>query len=125
MLQGMFKKTYTLIGEVHQVQQARKAPEGEKPVVPEGMWKKCNQCGRPIYAEDVRRQFYICPKCHAYFRVPARKRLEQVLDPDSFVEFNETMPFVNPLDFPNYEKRWKRPGNGRDWTRRWLPGKGR
>ena len=105
MLQGMFKKTYTLIGEVHQVQQARKAPEGEKPVVPEGMWKKCNQCGRPIYAEDVRQQFYICPKCHAYFRVPARKRLEQVLDPDSFVEFNETMPFVNPLDFPNYEKK--------------------
>ena len=105
MLQGMFKKTYTLIGEVHQVQQARKAPEGEKPVVPEGMWKKCNQCGRPIYAEDVRQQFYICPKCHAYFRVPARKRLEQVLDEGSFEEWNETMPFVNPLEFPGYEKK--------------------
>ena len=105
MLQGMFKKTYTLIGEVHQAQQARKAPEGEKPNVPEGMWKKCNQCGRPIYAEDVRQQFYICPKCHAYFRVPARKRLEQVLDEGSFVEFEETMPFVNPLDFPGYEKK--------------------
>ena len=105
MLQGMFKKTYTLIGEVHQAQQARKSPEGEKPNVPEGMWKKCNQCGRPIYAEDVRQQFYICPKCHAYFRVPARKRLEQVLDEGSFVEFEETMPFVNPLDFPGYEKK--------------------
>lgn len=105
MLQGMFKKTYTLIGEVHQVQQARKAPEGEKPVVPEGMWKKCNQCGRPIYAEDVRQQFYICPKCHTYFRVPARKRLEQVLDEGSFEEWNETMPFVNPLEFPGYEKK--------------------
>ena len=105
MLQGMFKKTYTLIGEVHQAQQARKTAEGERPNVPEGLWRKCNHCGRPIYVEDVREQCYICPKCGTYFRLPARKRLALILDEGTFEEWDETMPFVNPLDFPGYEKK--------------------
>lgn len=105
MLQGMFKKTYTLLGEVHQTQQARRAPEMETPNVPEGLWRKCNHCGRPIYVEDVKEQLYTCPKCHSYFRMPAQRRLDQVVDEGSFEEWNESMPFVNPLDFPGYEKK--------------------
>lgn len=105
MLQGMFKKTYTLIGEVQKVQHARRTPEAEKPNVPEGLWRKCNHCGRPVYVEDVREQLYVCPKCHTYFRMPAKKRLEQMVDEGTFEEWNADMTFANPLDFPGYEKK--------------------
>lgn len=49
MLRNMFKKTYTLIDSKY------KTPEkSEEPNIPEGLWKKCNKCGQPIYSEDVK-----------------------------------------------------------------------
>lgn len=98
MLRNMFKKTYTIIDSHYKHQK-------EEPSIPEGLWRKCNKCGQPIYVEDVKNNFYICPKCGGYFRVHAYRRLEMLLDEGSFEEWNQEMPFSNPLDFPGYEKK--------------------
>ena len=55
MFKNMFKKTYTMI-DTH-----RKAKSEEEPNIPEGLWRKCNKCGQPIYVEDVRNNLYVCP----------------------------------------------------------------
>ncbi len=99
MLKNMFKKTYTMIDTRH------KGKSEDEPNIPEGLWKKCNKCGQPIYVEDVRNNLYVCPKCGGYFRVHAYRRLEMVLDEGSFEEWNKEMEFSNPLDFPGYEKK--------------------
>ena len=101
MLRNMFKKTYTIIDSHYKHQKDQK----EEPSIPEGLWRKCNKCGQPIYVEDVKNNFYICPKCGGYFRVHAYRRLEMLLDEGSFEEWNQEMPFSNPLDFPGYEKK--------------------
>lgn len=107
MLKNMFKKTYTLIDTKY-----KKAPEEKEeavyegqPNIPQGLWRKCNKCGRPIYTEDVKNNFYICPKCDGYFRVHAYRRIEMTLDSGSFEEWDREMEFVNPLNFPGYEKK--------------------
>lgn len=100
MLKDMFKKTYTLIDTKY------KSPlKSEEPNIPQGLWKKCNKCRQPIYIEDVKNNFYICPKCEGYFRVHAYRRLEMVIDEGSFEEWDKEMPFSNPLNFPGYEKK--------------------
>lgn len=101
MLRNMFKKTYTIIDSHYHHQKDQK----EEPSIPEGLWRKCNKCGQPIYVEDVKNNFYICPKCGGYFRVHAYRRMEMLLDEGSFEEWNQEMPFSNPLDFPGYEKK--------------------
>ncbi|WP_432628032.1 acetyl-CoA carboxylase carboxyltransferase subunit alpha [Brotaphodocola sp.] len=101
MLRNMFKKTYTIIDSHYKHQKDEK----DEPSIPEGLWRKCNKCGQPIYVEDVKNNFYICPKCGGYFRVHAYRRLEMLLDEGSFEEWNQEMPFSNPLDFPGYEKK--------------------
>ena len=67
MLRDMFKKTYTMI-DTKRISGERPAEKGGEasPAVPAGLWRKCNKCGRPIYVEDVRNNYYICPKCGGY-----------------------------------------------------------
>lgn len=96
-LKDMFKKTNT---RAHYI-----ALRHSRPEVPSGLLRKCNKCGAAIIAEDVKNGYYICPKCHGYFRVHAYRRFEMIADEGSFEEWDKEMDFVNPLDFPGYEEK--------------------
>ena len=98
MLKDMFKKTYTLIDTKYKGQT-------REPNVPEGLWRKCRKCGQPVYRDDVMDSLYTCPKCRAYFRVHAFRRIEITADKGSFEEWDSSMEFGNPLDFPGYEDK--------------------
>lgn len=102
MLRDMFKKTYTVIDSHVKTGKREKT---EEPSIPQGLWRKCNKCGQPIYVEDVTNNYYVCPKCGGYFRVHAYRRIEMLIDEGTFEEWNQEMEFSNPLDFPGYEKK--------------------
>ena len=76
-----------------------------KPEVPEGLMRKCNQCGKAIIAEEAENGYYICPKCGGYFHVPAWNRLEMILDEDSFEEWDSEMPLQNPMEYRGYPEK--------------------
>ena len=100
MLRDMFKKTYTLIDTKY-----KSSSKPDEPNIPQGLWRKCNKCGQPVYVEDVKNNYYICPKCNGYFRVHAYRRIEMVIDDGTFEEWDKEMEFSNPLNFPGYEKK--------------------
>lgn len=97
-LKQMFKKTnyISLKGDVKKEQ---------TPEVPEGILKKCNACKSAIFTEDVKNGYYICPKCHNYFRVHAKHRLEMVADEGSFEEWDRGLCTRNPLQYKGYEEK--------------------
>ena len=96
-LKDMFKKTNA---RAHYISLRHSHPE-----VPTGLLRKCNKCGAAIIAEDVKNGYYICPKCHGYFRVHAYRRIEMIADEGSFEEWDKEMDFANPLDFKGYEEK--------------------
>lgn len=77
----------------------------EKPEVPEGLLKKCNACKSAIFTEDVKNGYYICPKCHNYFRVHAYRRIEMITDEGTFEEWDKDMLPENPLQYKGYEEK--------------------
>ena len=96
-LKDMFKKTNA---RAHYISLRHSHPE-----VPTGLLRKCNKCGAAIIAEDVKNGYYICPKCHGYFRVHAYRRIEMIADEGTFEEWDKEMDFANPLDFKGYEEK--------------------
>ncbi len=67
--------------------------------VPAGLWVKCVGCGEIIYRQEVVRREWVCPKCGYHFSISARQRLEALLDPGSFEEFDAALASVDPLHF--------------------------
>lgn len=99
-LDNMFKKTRQISGRKNYIHLG-----GRKPEVPEGLLRKCNKCGGAIIAEDVKREYFICPKCGGYFRVHAYCRIEMIADENSFEEWDMDLQTENPLDYKGYEEK--------------------
>lgn len=76
-----------------------------KPSIPGGMWVKCEKCGQIIYNEDLDKNSKVCPYCDHHFRMTARDRIDFIIDEDTFIEFDENMRSVDPLDFEGYEDK--------------------
>lgn len=74
--------------------------------VPEGLWKKCPACDAVLYAAELERNLYVCPKCGHHMRIGARERLERFVDPDSGSEIGAGISPEDPLKFRD-SKRYR------------------
>lgn len=77
----------------------------KKPEVPEGLLCKCSMCKKAVVAEDVRKNFYVCPNCNGYFRVRAQERIARIADTGSFSEWDKDLEGGNPMGFEGYEEK--------------------
>ncbi len=76
----------------------------EKRSVPAGVFTKCPGCRAALLTADLEKNEMVCPQCEHHFPMPAAKRLQLVLDPDSFVEADPTMESVDPLSFRDQKR---------------------
>jgi len=75
--------------------------------IPENLFTKCPFCQELLLTETIEQNDYVCPQCGKYFQLRARKRLEMLVDKDSFQEIDKNMTSLNPLGFPGYEEKIK------------------
>src|SRR5450432_2271481 len=67
--------------------------------VPEGLWMRCPQCKATLFRKEVESRYNVCPECQYHFYLPARERIQQVLDPESFEEWFTDLAPCDPLGF--------------------------
>jgi len=72
--------------------------------ISEDLWTKCNSCNEIIYRKVVERNLQVCPKCNYHFQIPARKRIEGVADPGTFVERDADLTPADPLEFKDSKR---------------------
>jgi acetyl-CoA carboxylase carboxyl transferase subunit beta len=76
--------------------------------VPEGHFIRCPQCKATVFKKDAESRFNVCPECSHHFYLPARDRIRQLLDADSFEEWFTGLRPRDPLEFNDrivYSKR--------------------
>jgi acetyl-CoA carboxylase carboxyl transferase subunit beta len=67
--------------------------------VPEGLWLRCPQCKATIFRKEMEGRCNVCPECDYHFYLPARDRIRQLLDQDSFEEWFTDLWPRDPLEF--------------------------
>jgi acetyl-CoA carboxylase carboxyl transferase subunit beta len=85
-------------------------PVEERRVRTEGMWTKCGSCRAIIWKKDLAANWEVCPKCEYHFRLGARRRLELLLDDETYTELDTELASNDPLHFTDtkpYAQRLK------------------
>ena len=70
-----------------------------------GKWVKCDSCKEILYKEDVHKNYSVCPNCGKHFIISARRRLEQIVDENTFEEMDSNLQTTDPLQFEGYTKK--------------------
>ena len=81
-----------------------------KSKVPDGLWSSCPSCESVLYAPELEKSLFVCPKCDHHLRIGARKRLEIFLDNGFFHEVAPDIKTKDALKFKdtkNYTSRIK------------------
>jgi acetyl-CoA carboxylase carboxyl transferase subunit beta len=59
----------------------------------------CPGCGSHYRDDELAQSLRVCPQCGHHFRVGARERIEQLVDPGTFVESDADLRSADPLVF--------------------------
>jgi acetyl-CoA carboxylase carboxyl transferase subunit beta len=76
-----------------------------KPQVPDGMFRRCDGCGKTVYEEDIRKAHECCPACGKHFRIDPDTRIRLTVDRKSFHEWDADLTGEDPLQFPDYAEK--------------------
>jgi acetyl-CoA carboxylase carboxyl transferase subunit beta len=70
----------------------------------------CSACGKSEFDSTIQAvaeslSLGVCPSCAAHARLEPRERLAWLADSGSFVEFDDTLRSLNPIDMAGYEEK--------------------
>jgi acetyl-CoA carboxylase carboxyl transferase subunit beta len=67
--------------------------------IPEGLWIRCPGCSEMLFKKAVEDNLHVCPQCQHHFRINARTRISQLVDPGSFEELFTDIEPTDALKF--------------------------
>ena len=76
-----------------------KTQSRKKREMPQGLWQKCPGCSEVVHEIELAQNQRVCPRCDYHFAQSAKERIENLLDPESFVERDAGLRSVDTLQF--------------------------
>lgn len=70
----------------------------------DAIWIKCDGCDDRIYISELENNLRVCPKCNHHFRLDPKQRINQLLEPNTFVEQDTKLTSTDPLKFKDSKK---------------------
>ena len=88
----------------------------EEPKASDQLWVKCNTCNEIIYRKVIEQNLQVCPKCNYHYQIPARRRIECIADPGTFIEYDVDLTSADPLEFKDSKRYPSRVKESQDKT---------
>jgi len=88
-----------------------KTQSRKKRDIPHGLFQKCPGCDEVIHEIELNQNLRVCPRCEYHFAFSAKDRIENLLDPGSFVEMDANLTSIDTLRFQGmatYKDRLKK-----------------
>jgi acetyl-CoA carboxylase carboxyl transferase subunit beta len=88
-----------------------KAENRKKRDIPHGLFQKCPGCSEVIHEIELVQNQRVCPRCDYHFAQSAKERIDNLLDPETFVEMDADLKSVDTLRFhgmATYKDRLKK-----------------
>ncbi|MCB1984982.1 MAG: acetyl-CoA carboxylase carboxyltransferase subunit beta [Burkholderiales bacterium] len=82
----------------------KRKENGEKKIVPEGLWSKCSSCEAVLYYTDLVKNLNVCPRCDYHNRISARTRIDYLLDEKDRQEIGAEVQPTDPLKFKDSKR---------------------
>jgi len=101
--------------------------ESRKREMPQGLWQKCPGCSEVVHEIELSQNQRVCPRCDWHFSQTAKERIENLLDPDTFVEHDASLRSIDTLRFQgmaSYEDRLRKYKESTGLTDAVLSGEG-
>ena len=79
--------------------------------IPHGLFQKCPGCGEVVHEIELTENVRVCPRCEYHFELSAKERIDNLVDPESFVEMDADLRSVDTLRFQgmaSYKDRLKK-----------------
>ncbi|MEO5340375.1 MAG: acetyl-CoA carboxylase, carboxyltransferase subunit beta [Magnetococcus sp. MYC-9] len=71
---------------------------------PEGLWVKCDPCGKMLFQTELTRNLDVCPHCQYHFRISGNRRIEITLDEEGRQELFSGLHPSDPLKFKDIKR---------------------
>ena len=78
---------------------ALKAENRKKRDIPHGLFQKCPGCNEVVHDIELAQNLRVCPRCDYHFALSAKDRIDNLLDPETFVEMDADLRSVDTLRF--------------------------
>lgn len=75
------------------------------PTVPNDLYIPCPECKYAILKQTLEDTMHVCPKCGHHMKLQARKRIQMLVDNDTFQEMDGELTSENLLNFPGYDEK--------------------
>jgi acetyl-CoA carboxylase carboxyl transferase subunit beta len=78
---------------------ALKAENRKKRDIPHGLFQKCPGCDEVVHDIELVQNLRVCPRCDYHFALSAKERIDNLVDPETFVEMDADLKSVDTLRF--------------------------
>ena len=92
-------------------------PTKDKADAPEGLWTKCPTCKYTCTINEIRENYFVCPKCEYHHRIGSGEYFEILFDDNQYTELFANIvskDYLGFVDLKSYEKRledaWEKTG---------------
>ena len=72
--------------------------------IPDGLWVKCPSCHKSVFKRLVEERLDTCPECGHHFPMTAQRRVDMLIDEDTWKEWDPKVSSGDPLKFVDSQK---------------------